>query len=407
MIKLQARATGPGRGIVEVYDDIGEGGITPALVADTLRALGAIREVEVRINSLGGSPFDGVAIYNQLRRHGARVHVVVDGVAASAASIIAMAGDDIAMARGSWLMIHNPAGGALGDAETMEKMRDLLDRVAAEMATIYSARTGKPVDDIRPLMDAETWMNADDAVEHGFADRALDDLRVAAHVPAGRFMNAPRALLPSDTPAAPATPAPSVAARPTPATPPPPRSPAPQTAAVNSARAAAILDLCAEAGAMDMAVELIRAGVTVEEARTRIEGTAHSDTDTMRARAAAIAEMCMEAGENALAVKLIEARASVAHTKARLETAASIRAQFEYARRINPSIDAGMADRYITAGTSEHVVRQDLLRALHELQSPEILNAHSAHSGDGGSWSAIAKQAYQRGADAVNSRRNS
>lgn len=146
--------------------------VTPKDFDDELRALGDIDKLNVRINSYGGSLFAGYAIYNTIRRHASDVTVYVDGIAASAASIIAMAGNKIVMPLGSYLMIHNPMEVLWGyyNAAELQKMAEDLDAVRDGMVGIYSQRTGKSREDVISLLDAETWMHADSAVENGFAD---------------------------------------------------------------------------------------------------------------------------------------------------------------------------------------------------------------------------------------------
>jgi ATP-dependent Clp endopeptidase proteolytic subunit ClpP len=161
--------------LVEIYDEIGYFGIT---AADFTRDLSAVKAktLNLRINSPGGSVFDGLTIYNRLREHPATVHVTVDGVAASIASVIAMAGDTIEMGRGSQMMIHNPSGLVMGQAGDMREMADLLDKLARDsIADVYAAKGGKDAAHWLSLMAAETWLSAREAVEAGLADSVLGD----------------------------------------------------------------------------------------------------------------------------------------------------------------------------------------------------------------------------------------
>lgn len=127
-------------------------------------------DITVRVNSPGGDVFDGIAIMNALKAHSGKVTVVVEALAASIASVIAMAGQELVMLEGSFLMIHNPWCFALGDAEELRQIAGVLDQVGDSLAGIYARKTGKTVDEIKALMSAETWMSAEDAVELGFAD---------------------------------------------------------------------------------------------------------------------------------------------------------------------------------------------------------------------------------------------
>ena len=159
---------------ISMFDVIGEdgwsgGGVTVNRISAALRSIGS-KDITVRINSPGGDMFEGIAIYNLLRAHPAKVTVEVLGWAASAASIIAMAGDDIRMGLGSFMMVHNAWGMVIGNRHDMRDAAELFDQFDAAIADIYQARTGMKRADIAQLMDAETFMTAAQAVEYGFAD---------------------------------------------------------------------------------------------------------------------------------------------------------------------------------------------------------------------------------------------
>lgn len=156
-----------------IYDEIGYsywGGIT---AQDFVRDLSRIDadEITVRINSPGGDVFDGIAILNALRGHKARITTVVDGLAASAASFIAMAGDEIVMNRNAEMMIHDPSGICIGNAADMRELADRLDRVGDNIASVYADRAGGSVEQWRDAMLAETWYSDAEAVDAGLADR--------------------------------------------------------------------------------------------------------------------------------------------------------------------------------------------------------------------------------------------
>ena len=127
-------------------------------------------QINVRINSPGGAVFEAIAIYNALVTHSATINVYVDALAASAASVIAMAGDKITMMVGSQLMIHDAMGIEAGNAADMREFAKFLDGQSDNLASIYAARNGAEIKDMRALMLAETWMNAQEAVELGLAD---------------------------------------------------------------------------------------------------------------------------------------------------------------------------------------------------------------------------------------------
>lgn len=163
---------------ISIFDVIGEdgwtgGGVTAKRISAALRSIGN-RDVIVRINSPGGDMFEGIAIYNLLRTHPAKVTVEVLGWAASAASIIAMAGDVIRMGLGSFMMVHNAWGLVIGNRHDLREAASLFDGFDAALADIYEARTGMARAEIERLMDAGTFMTAAQAVEYGFAD-AVDD----------------------------------------------------------------------------------------------------------------------------------------------------------------------------------------------------------------------------------------
>ena len=159
---------------ISVLDVIGEdfwtgGGVTAKRVSAALRQIGE-RDVSVKINSPGGDMFEGIAIYNLLRAHKAKVTVEVLGWAASAASIIAMAGDEIRMGLGTFMMVHNAWGVVIGNRHDMREAADLFDGFDSAIADIYEARTGMKRAGIESLMDAETFMGPSEAVKNGFAD---------------------------------------------------------------------------------------------------------------------------------------------------------------------------------------------------------------------------------------------
>jgi ATP-dependent protease ClpP protease subunit/phage head maturation protease len=181
-----------GAATVFIYDEIGGSmGIQAAELVEELEAITA-PVIRVRINSPGGALFDGIAICNALRHHTSRVVVYVDSLAASAASVIAMGGDEIVMMPGSQLMIHDASVTFEGDTTAMRKLITWLDRQSDNVAGIYQRRGGGEVAEWRALMLAETWMFADEAVEMGLADRVDEPVerRPADQGPDERMMRA-------------------------------------------------------------------------------------------------------------------------------------------------------------------------------------------------------------------------
>lgn len=167
---------------ISVYDVIGYDywtgeGVTAKRIAAGLRALGK-GPVTVNVNSPGGDMFEGLAIYNLLREHDGEITIKVLGLAASAASIVAMAGDTVQIARAGFLMIHNAWIYAAGNRNDLREFADYLEPFDAAMADIYAARTGDEIKAIQKLMDAETWIGGSDAIDRGFADELLSSDQV-------------------------------------------------------------------------------------------------------------------------------------------------------------------------------------------------------------------------------------
>lgn len=164
---------------VMIYDAIGEWGLTASDFVQELRGITA-KSISLHINSPGGLVFDAVAIYSALRNHAATVHVTVDGIAASAASFVAMAGDTIAIEKPAKMMIHDAGGLVIGNGQDMRQMADLLDELSDTIAGIYADRAGGSVESWRAAMGRETWYSADQAVAAGLADRVAGATKTSA-----------------------------------------------------------------------------------------------------------------------------------------------------------------------------------------------------------------------------------
>ncbi len=149
---------------------IGEWGETDRSFIARIEAAGKAKTIGLTINSRGGEVDHALSIFNYLRSHSASVTVKIDGIAASAASIIAMAGDIIVMPANALMMVHSPWSFAAGNSDDLRKAADDLEKFEAALIETYMARTGKDADDIKALLAAETWMTAAEAVEEGFAD---------------------------------------------------------------------------------------------------------------------------------------------------------------------------------------------------------------------------------------------
>jgi ATP-dependent protease ClpP protease subunit len=175
----------PRTAVLDIFDEIGPWGVTAKDLVNQLRTL-EVDEIQLHVNSPGGDYFDGVAILNSLRAHPARVVATVDGLAASAASFIVMAADELVMARNSEFMIHEASGFAMGDSATMRDLAERLDHISNNIASVYAERAGGSVEDWRAAMHAETWYSAQEAVDAGLADR-VSEPKAAAEAPKNRF----------------------------------------------------------------------------------------------------------------------------------------------------------------------------------------------------------------------------
>lgn len=186
---------------VYLYDMIG--GWDGVQAGDFVQALNAldVKHINLRINSPGGSVFDGRAMATAIKAHPASVTAYVDGIAASAASWIAIAADSVVMADGSFLMIHNAQAGVLGDRHSMLDMAGVLEQLDNSFISDYAAKTGKTATEIGAWMDAETWFSAQQAVDLGFADKVETGKQASNHWNLTAYRNAPQELLaPAPTP---------------------------------------------------------------------------------------------------------------------------------------------------------------------------------------------------------------
>ncbi len=184
---------------VYLYGVIGDeyGGITSDQFRKALAEIPSKEAIDVHIHSDGGSFFDGVAMHSQLAQRKGAVNVIVDGLAASAASLVAMAGTSITMAQHSWMMIHEARGGMHG---TAKDFRAAADRIAAtndEIVSIYSKRWNGTPDELRAALDAETWLDADACCSMGLADCVGETMAIAAHLGDSKFKytNVPQVIL--------------------------------------------------------------------------------------------------------------------------------------------------------------------------------------------------------------------
>jgi ATP-dependent protease ClpP protease subunit len=178
---------------LEFYDVIGQdifgGGITAASVKAQLEAMGEVDEITVRINSPGGDVFDGLAIFNLLKEHPAKINVKVDGYAASIASVIAMAGDSVVMGVGSQVMIHNPWTFAMGEAKDFTKMAEILDGIKGGLIEAYQERVDADTETLSAWMDEEKWMGSEEAIAFGFATATTSTKAKVSNMEGFRWIN--------------------------------------------------------------------------------------------------------------------------------------------------------------------------------------------------------------------------
>ncbi|WP_286694072.1 ClpP-like prohead protease/major capsid protein fusion protein [Spongiibacter sp. UBA1325] len=165
---------------IAICDEIGFCGIYASDFKNVLDQYRGVSEINLSIHSPGGSIFEGFAIYNMLRAHPAKVHVHIDGVALSIASVVAMAGDTITMPENAYLMIHKPWNDVRGNADKLREDADLLDKFETSLLAAYRNKTGLPDDELTEIIAAETWLNGVEAVEKGFADSLAEPVMAAA-----------------------------------------------------------------------------------------------------------------------------------------------------------------------------------------------------------------------------------
>jgi ATP-dependent Clp endopeptidase proteolytic subunit ClpP len=169
--KITAKAN---KAKILIYEQIGETffgeGVSAKKFINELDGLN-VSSIDLHINSPGGNVFDGTSIYNALVAHDAVVNVIIDGIAASIASVIAMAGDTIEMPENSLLMIHDPSALVMGTAKDMEKMAEILGKIKGGMIKSYQTKLAMDDDEISEMMSSETWLTANEAAELGIVDK--------------------------------------------------------------------------------------------------------------------------------------------------------------------------------------------------------------------------------------------
>ncbi len=282
-----------------IYDEIGSGGKTSTALLNELAALGDLTTINVRINSPGGDVFEALAMHNALTRHQAQIITHIDGLCASAATFVALAGDEVRMADNAMLMIHEPWTVAGGNADAMQKQADLLDTIAEQIVALYARKTGAEPAAIREWMQAETWYTADQALAAGFIDIIDVPLKMAALAvqhDLSRFKNSP--ILPCMEPVVMTVENPIE----TPETPDVPTAP-PVPEAARPLDAINIVRICNAANEPKLAEILLATPHTAEQVQARI------------AQAATVRKVCAIAKQPDLAPGLIAAGADEATAK--------------------------------------------------------------------------------------------
>ncbi|MDW8798688.1 Clp protease ClpP [Staphylococcus xylosus] len=176
------------KGEIYIYGDIvsskwDETDVTAVDFKNELNQLGDVSEIDVHVNSAGGNVFEGHAIYNMLKMHKAKVNIYVDALAASIASVIAMSGDTIFMHKNSFMMIHNSWIMTLGNSKDLRQTADLLDKTDQSSNNAYLDKaTNLSEEELKQLLEAETWLTADEALEKGLADEILGASEIAASI---------------------------------------------------------------------------------------------------------------------------------------------------------------------------------------------------------------------------------
>lgn len=184
---------------IYIYEEIGDfwgEGVSAKSFADDLKALGKINTISLHLNSPGGVVWDGIAIYNLLKQHPAQINVSIEGLAASIASVVAMAGDEITMADNAMMMIHNPWGVTIGNAADHRQAADMLDKIGDSIVMAYLDKQQKTMnrDEMMPqkekmaaLMDAETWLSAQEALDLCLIDQICEPMKMAASFDLSKF----------------------------------------------------------------------------------------------------------------------------------------------------------------------------------------------------------------------------
>ena len=348
-----------GDGEIILYGTVGDSFFEDGFTArDVINAIAKMKgkPLNVRINSGGGIADEGIAIYNSLKNHGAKISVFIDGIAASAASLIAMAGEVITMRKGSVMMVHDPMMLSVGNAADMEKSAEALNAIADSMADLYAGKTGRKAKDIRAEMREELWLTPDQAVAKGYADSTVADEAIEASA--------------FDYRAYTKTPEPIMAL-------------SDLRAWSNRLKAKALAPQQKEPQQMaDTLTKAEAAAETAEKVKEARETAATEATKTEAERAAGIIEACAKADVVAMASALIKDGLTVEQAKARIDGARDIKAAVALARKTCPTIDPALADQFIASGAGIEKVRADLFDKMAAAQATKPTRSqHQARTG--------------------------
>lgn len=342
-------------------------------VITVLAEHGRTKDLTVRLNSGGGNPFEGVAIFNALQAHGGKVKILIDAVAGSAASIIAMAGRPTVMRPGATLLIHDPSASTRGTEEDHRKSADDLNVIAEAMAEIYAMKTGRTTKDIRKEMKVESWFGADEAVSKRYADSiSKDDPQVEAAAFNYRFYaHAPREFVAlADENGWSKHKPPSI-------TTPSQKKEKKMTTKQPRARldddvedeVEEVEETPPKAKKLTKAEVLAQAKAEEDEVNKTKDSAKKEGAEEFRKVAASIVKLAQDAGVPTMAAKLLEDGVTLEQAQARIKSAGEIKAKVDQARKMCPVLSDKLYDGYIAAGSSVEFVGNDLLDKMSKVQA--------------------------------------
>jgi len=335
---------------------------TASDVIFALAQVGRDQDVTIRLNSGGGIATEGAAIHSAIAAHRGRKVIIVEGIAASAASVIAMAGDEVVMSLGALMMVHDPSGFTFGTIDDHQMQIRALTALATAMAGIYAEKTGKTVDEARADMKAEVWMTPEEAVAAGYADRTLAraanddtapeptafDYRLFEHPPERLVALADQRAW-------------TKRARPTAASPAVP----PRLKEIPMANAPAGNEPAIPKNPSEALADAVNNAKPV------------ADTTTVsRADAAEIMTLCVAGGVPEMGAKLVTEGVTVAQAKDRIQTVANVAERVALARRQSPAIAADFGAKMLAEGKSVDEITSALLSAICATEDKTSISSH-------------------------------